>query len=634
MELIEWTDGLCIGVEVIDTEHKKILSIINTLSEEVTSKESNSVISKTFDELEAYADYHFKHEEELMESCSAPDIEDHKEKHRMFFTTVLEMKNNFIAGQSELAAEEIGIFLMNWLVNHIIAEDLALVPLFAKFGLVDKKYLDNSTVDPKENKISFRLQQWLNPSISFLTNNIKLKNRVLLSALIPTLVVLLLSLSISLQSGLKYRSANSLEKVLLLIDKSNCLIHCLQAERGLTAGIVTSDYSRFSDALARQRKDTDLKCEDIIEHLRGLSGRKSKLHLETFASELQTNVNKLSLFREEVDQQKISADEVEEKYSAGILHVLTIIEIISQLPMSSAISTRINAFGAVLHYKEANGLKRALGTKIIEIGSLGDGRLIKYSLLTGEQKAYLHTFEHNEVPGFGALWEEFSKSDAYIAADEYEKQLIDIVISNNQNQMDSEQWWAVYTAKADELDILVDQLVGLIENRIDDEIREVKQQLLLILVILVSVLLAVILFSHIISNSITRPIIGLTRNMVYLASGKRDARYEHQIVDDEIKQMAKASELCRISLVQSDIGKLERQYKDALNEINTLSGIVPICSYCKGIRDDEGYWQRVDKYVSEHSKAEFSHGICPDCMEEHYPKISERAAQALKESKE
>lgn len=59
--------------------------------------------------------------------------------------------------------------------------------------------------------------------------------------------------------------------------------------------------------------------------------------------------------------------------------------------------------------------------------------------------------------------------------------------------------------------------------------------------------------------------------------------------------------------------------KEALSEVKTLRGCLPICSHCKKIRDDKGYWNRIESYLTEHSDAEFSHGICPDCMKEHYP---------------
>ncbi len=55
-------------------------------------------------------------------------------------------------------------------------------------------------------------------------------------------------------------------------------------------------------------------------------------------------------------------------------------------------------------------------------------------------------------------------------------------------------------------------------------------------------------------------------------------------------------------------------------KIETLRGIVPICSYCKQIRDDKGYWNRVEAYVEKHTEAQFSHSICPSCMEKHHPK--------------
>jgi hypothetical protein len=55
-----------------------------------------------------------------------------------------------------------------------------------------------------------------------------------------------------------------------------------------------------------------------------------------------------------------------------------------------------------------------------------------------------------------------------------------------------------------------------------------------------------------------------------------------------------------------------------LENIKVLRGFLPICSLCKKIRNDEGYWQQVEKYISEHSEARFSHGICPDCLDKHY----------------
>jgi len=62
----------------------------------------------------------------------------------------------------------------------------------------------------------------------------------------------------------------------------------------------------------------------------------------------------------------------------------------------------------------------------------------------------------------------------------------------------------------------------------------------------------------------------------------------------------------------------------ALDEVRTLRGIIPICVSCKQIRDDKGYWNQVEKYVGDHTEAEFSHGICPECMEKLYPQFAKK----------
>jgi hypothetical protein len=61
------------------------------------------------------------------------------------------------------------------------------------------------------------------------------------------------------------------------------------------------------------------------------------------------------------------------------------------------------------------------------------------------------------------------------------------------------------------------------------------------------------------------------------------------------------------------------ELQQALSEVKKLEGFIPICSNCKKIRDDQGYWQQVEQYVSERSSAQFSHGICPDCIKILYP---------------
>jgi DNA-binding response OmpR family regulator len=71
----------------------------------------------------------------------------------------------------------------------------------------------------------------------------------------------------------------------------------------------------------------------------------------------------------------------------------------------------------------------------------------------------------------------------------------------------------------------------------------------------------------------------------------------------------------RIVTLQEALALRVRELQEALGRVRTLQGLLPICSYCKRVRNDGDYWQQVESYVSDHSDARFSHGICPDCYE-------------------
>jgi len=69
--------------------------------------------------------------------------------------------------------------------------------------------------------------------------------------------------------------------------------------------------------------------------------------------------------------------------------------------------------------------------------------------------------------------------------------------------------------------------------------------------------------------------------------------------------------------VEREREKLVQALQESLAKVRTLSGLLPICAWCKKIRDDEGYWTQVEMYIEKHSAAHFSHGICPECMAKH-----------------
>ena len=84
----------------------------------------------------------------------------------------------------------------------------------------------------------------------------------------------------------------------------------------------------------------------------------------------------------------------------------------------------------------------------------------------------------------------------------------------------------------------------------------------------------------------------------------------------QLKKLIEAN--IAIVYMNNELGEENKNLKDFIKEIKTLRGILPICSSCKKIRDDEGFWNHVENYIRERTDAEFSHGICPECADKIY----------------
>lgn len=83
---------------------------------------------------------------------------------------------------------------------------------------------------------------------------------------------------------------------------------------------------------------------------------------------------------------------------------------------------------------------------------------------------------------------------------------------------------------------------------------------------------------------------------------------------DQGELLARVRAGARMVRSQKALRRTNQELKEALNQIKTLKGLLPICMDCKKIRDDKQYWQEIDDYIRRHTDAEFSHGLCPDCL--------------------
>lgn len=80
--------------------------------------------------------------------------------------------------------------------------------------------------------------------------------------------------------------------------------------------------------------------------------------------------------------------------------------------------------------------------------------------------------------------------------------------------------------------------------------------------------------------------------------------------------------LGRQVVTQLELRRVSSQLAGALEKIEIMTGLIPICSYCKGIRNDNGYWSTVERFIEQHSDVEFTHGVCDRCMRQYFPDVA------------
>jgi GAF domain-containing protein len=98
---------------------------------------------------------------------------------------------------------------------------------------------------------------------------------------------------------------------------------------------------------------------------------------------------------------------------------------------------------------------------------------------------------------------------------------------------------------------------------------------------------------------------------------------DHQPRELSEYQTRTLAALARQVVMQLELTRNSAQLAAALEKIELMEGLIPICSYCKGIRNDQGYWSSVEKFIKRYSDVEFSHGVCDLCMQQHFPEVAQ-----------
>ena len=135
MALVEWDDKYSVHVEEIDNQHKKLLELIDVLNEAVGKEGDKEVVDDVLKELHEYAIYHFKTEEDYFHKFKYSESASHEEEHRGFVQRIKAFEYLYKSGRVTLAGTSVLMYLLEWLMAHIVVEDGKYVKCFKASGL-------------------------------------------------------------------------------------------------------------------------------------------------------------------------------------------------------------------------------------------------------------------------------------------------------------------------------------------------------------------------------------------------------------------------------------------------------------------------------------------------------------------
>ncbi|MEW5729376.1 MAG: bacteriohemerythrin [Pseudomonadota bacterium] len=124
MPLVEWTDDMSVGVARLDEDHRRLLGMLNTLDDALHRADAQDEVGRALGELIRYTYYHFGAEERLLEEVGYPDLDGHRQAHRVMADHVRQMEADYEANPRSVVATELYKFLSDWLVHHIRSEDM------------------------------------------------------------------------------------------------------------------------------------------------------------------------------------------------------------------------------------------------------------------------------------------------------------------------------------------------------------------------------------------------------------------------------------------------------------------------------------------------------------------------------
>lgn len=528
--MIKWNDGLNLGINSIDSEHKNLLDIINKFSEAVNRAAPMQVVSEIFDELIRALEEHAQNEEALLKKCNYSDLIEHAKHHGEFITILKESKSTCC---STTKGTDVANTMTDLLLTHIITEDIPLVELFEKNGLIEHGSNDKHLLKRLINKI---------------TNTISFTKRILLSTLIPLIGMLILGFIILLNNYHIHEEVKKTSNITKIISNINSLAHALQIERGLSSGYISSNSDKFKNKLHQHHEIVNKEIGLFNTKLESVDSNKIR-SIQRFIKSFQTDISNLNDLRQSINTKELTQIQAIAAYTKIIENILNITQKVASFNLDAKISSSISSLFFILQYKETLGQYRAYGTTIIEQKKSFSTEYINFINLLSNQQKYLDLFDYSAT--------ESQKEEQRSLVDSTLNAKINYYIKHIKNQdfttLDSEEWFELMTQHINTINIFENKLLNEINTLIDSRLKDDINNFILWIFYISSIIIITLFIIYLFEYSSKSQLYQITNAMKYLADGGRDLRLKPTNLKDALSQMYHAYETTRRKLLQGDM---------------------------------------------------------------------------------
>lgn len=552
--MISWNDGLDIGVKSIDDEHKKLLDIINKFSEAIDNDTNNEEFEKIFDKLNLYIREHFTSEEVLIKKSSYKDFDKHQYQHQFFTNKISEIKDRFFSTDDYSKRKEIVIFLIDWLINHIINEDMKLIKYFKESGLIEED--KNKKLSRKE-----KLLEFISTTVSF-------NKRMYISVIIPLIGMFLFASLFIWKNYQEYTSVKDVSRVTSSLFYINNLTHSLQIERGLSSGYISASNDEFYEKLSKQRKISNDTIKLLIDKLE----LEKKYFQKNVISKFIKDVESLEKIRLLIDSKKILKENEFNFYTKMIKNIFTMTSSIMFLHSSKKISYHLSILSSMISLKEIMGQERAYGMLIIEQGYSTWKQYNNFLKFQASQETYFHIFRGIVINRDESMMNDFLFSDINKQVSTYREQ----ILNHEYNGLTLDKWFLTTTKNIENFNYYIDIHLNEISNIIKNDIDELFYNFIIWSIFTFIILMVTQLIIYLFEESNSSQILKLLNGMKSLASGNRNIKLlDNYDFKDNISEIYDSYELTRQALLKSDIHaqiyieqeKIKVIYQEKLNEI-------------------------------------------------------------------